>query len=239
MEPPRLTMPGHPAGGQRHVGKPHPGVDGEVVHPLLGTARSRCRGRSPRSAPPPGRPPSPGPGRWGPCRPGPASCGSIHSRVVWMSGPVERSITVSAPQRVAQTSFSTSSSIGGPDGRVADVGVHLHQEVAADGHRLRLGMVDVGRDDGPPARPPPPGRTPGPGPPGRPRSTSPAGRSTGGAYPRPKVLAEVSAPGAAPRDAFEPVVPRLIGTTWRTSALARCPARDQKRGGYEDRRVEG
>src|SRR2546429_4542333 len=34
----------------------------------------------------------------------------IHSRVVWMSGPVDRSITVSDPQRVAQRSFSTSSS---------------------------------------------------------------------------------------------------------------------------------
>src|SRR5207248_7006240 len=35
-------------------------------------------------------------------------------------------------------------------GRVADVGVDLHQEVAADDHRLGLGVVDVGRDDGPP-----------------------------------------------------------------------------------------
>lgn len=35
----------------------------------------------------------------------------IHSRVVWMLRPVERSITVSAPQRVAQVIFSTSSSI--------------------------------------------------------------------------------------------------------------------------------
>src|SRR3546814_9487325 len=33
----------------------------------------------------------------------------IHSRVLWMSLPVDRSITVSAPQRVAQTIFSTSS----------------------------------------------------------------------------------------------------------------------------------
>src|ERR671910_225750 len=33
----------------------------------------------------------------------------IHSRVVWMSRPVDRSITVSAPQRVAQVSLSTSS----------------------------------------------------------------------------------------------------------------------------------
>ena len=34
----------------------------------------------------------------------------IHSRVVWMLRPVERSITVSAPQRIAHTIFSTSSS---------------------------------------------------------------------------------------------------------------------------------
>ena len=34
----------------------------------------------------------------------------IHSRVSWMLRPVERSITVSAPQRIAHTIFSTSSS---------------------------------------------------------------------------------------------------------------------------------
>src|ERR1700753_1395355 len=33
----------------------------------------------------------------------------IHSRVWWMLRPVERSITVSAPQRIAHTIFSTSS----------------------------------------------------------------------------------------------------------------------------------
>ncbi len=36
---------------------------------------------------------------------------TIHSRVRWMSLPVERSMTVSAPQRTAHWSFSTSSSI--------------------------------------------------------------------------------------------------------------------------------
>ncbi len=36
---------------------------------------------------------------------------------------------------------------GGGDGRVADVGVDLHQEVAADNHRFALRMVDVGRDN--------------------------------------------------------------------------------------------
>ena len=34
----------------------------------------------------------------------------IHSRVLWMFRPVDRSITVSAPQRIAHTIFSTSSS---------------------------------------------------------------------------------------------------------------------------------
>ena len=34
----------------------------------------------------------------------------IHSRVVWMLRPVDRSMTVSAPQRIAHTIFSTSSS---------------------------------------------------------------------------------------------------------------------------------
>ena len=33
----------------------------------------------------------------------------IHSRVLWMSLPVDRSMTVSAPQRVDHTIFSTSS----------------------------------------------------------------------------------------------------------------------------------
>src|SRR6218665_2968806 len=36
---------------------------------------------------------------------------TIQSRVVWMFLPVERSITLSAPQRMAHTSFSTSSSM--------------------------------------------------------------------------------------------------------------------------------
>src|SRR6185436_14606183 len=35
----------------------------------------------------------------------------IHSRVRWILRPVERSMTVSAPQRIAHTIFSTSSSM--------------------------------------------------------------------------------------------------------------------------------
>ena len=37
-------------------------------------------------------------------------------------------------------------------GRIADIGVDLDEEVAADRHRLHLGVVDVGRDDGAAAR---------------------------------------------------------------------------------------
>ena len=36
--------------------------------------------------------------------------------------------------------------------RIADVGVDLDQKIAANGHRLGFGVVDVGRDDGAPAR---------------------------------------------------------------------------------------
>ena len=35
---------------------------------------------------------------------------------------------------------------------VADIGVHLHEEVAADDHRLGLRVVDIVRDDGAPGR---------------------------------------------------------------------------------------
>ena len=50
---------------------------------------------------------------------------TIHSRVSWMCLPVERSMIVSAPQRVAQTIFSTSSSIELPTARVVSGRNHL------------------------------------------------------------------------------------------------------------------
>ena len=40
----------------------------------------------------------------------------------------------------------------GGHGRVADIGVDLGEEVPPDDHRLQLGMVDVGGNDGAPAR---------------------------------------------------------------------------------------
>jgi hypothetical protein len=60
--------------------------------------------------------------------------------------PVERSITVSAPQRVAQVIFSTSSWI---DELTAELPIFalIFQKIAADDHRLGFRMVDVGRND--------------------------------------------------------------------------------------------
>ena len=56
-------------------------------------------------------------------------------------------MTVSAPQRIAHTILSTSSAVEERHRRVADVGVDLHQEVAADDHRLGFRMIDVGGND--------------------------------------------------------------------------------------------
>ena len=75
----------------------------------------------------------------------------IQPRMLWMLRPVERSMTVSPPQRMAQTSFFDFFGGAGGDGGVADVGVDLDEEVAADDDGFELGMVDVGGDDGPAA----------------------------------------------------------------------------------------
>ncbi len=36
------------------------------------------------------------------------------------------------------------------DGRVTNVGIDLHEEIATDDHRLAFWMIDVGRNNGPP-----------------------------------------------------------------------------------------
>ena len=53
------------------------------------------------------------------------------------------SITVSAPQRIDQIIFSTSSSMEEATAGIADVGIDLHEEVPADNHGLGFRMVDV------------------------------------------------------------------------------------------------
>ena len=72
---------------------------------------------------------------------------TIQSRVVWMFLPVEIHHVVGAPADGPHQLFHFFFDAG-RDGRVADVGVDLDQEVAANRHRLHLGVVDVGGDDG-------------------------------------------------------------------------------------------
>ena len=138
-------------GGERHVGQAHAGVDGEIVDALLalldqrvavdlpgeldGVAvallqrlvdRHRADGDRRVAQDPLARVVDV------------AAGGEIHDGV---AAPADR------PHHLLDFFLD-----GGGDGRVADVGVDLHEEVAADDHRLQLGVVDVGRDDGAAAR---------------------------------------------------------------------------------------
>ncbi len=65
-----------------------------------------------------------------------------------MLRPVDRSITVSAPQRMAQTIFSTSSATVEVTAELPMLALILTRKLRADGHGLELGVVDVGRDHG-------------------------------------------------------------------------------------------
>jgi len=76
----------------------------------------------------------------------------IHSRVLWMLRPVERSHHgVGAPADRPHHLLDLLLDRGGHR-RVADIGVDLGQEVAPDRHRLELAMIDVAGNDGASAR---------------------------------------------------------------------------------------
>ncbi len=137
----------HTVGGQRHVGQAHAGMDGEVVDALLALLNQRVLVHLPGQLD------------------GIAAAllerlingdsADRHGRVA--QNPLAGVVDVAAGREIHDR-------IGAPadrphhlldlllhgrgDGRVADVGVDLHQEVAADDHRLELGVIDVGRDDG-------------------------------------------------------------------------------------------
>ena len=141
---------GHAAGGQRHVTQQHAGVDGEVVHALLGLFDERVaeefpaelfgaavhllqhlvdrhgadRHRGVADDPLAGFVDVP-------------AGGQVHHRV---RAPADR------PDQLLHLLGDARGHRG-----VADVGIDLGQEVAADDHRLAFRMVDVGRQDGAPA----------------------------------------------------------------------------------------
>ena len=150
--PPRLTMPVMRSAAERHDIAQHAGVDGHVVHALLPPAprssRASPRGVEVLHVASRARAPR----RSAPCRSGPGCARRMASRMRWMSPPVERSITVSAPYlRQTCELLELLVDVGG-DGGVADVRVDLARRGDADGHRLELRVVDVGGDDHPPAR---------------------------------------------------------------------------------------
>ncbi len=142
---------GDAVGGERHVGQPHAGVDGEIVDALFalldqrvlvafpveldriavdllqrlingnGADRHRRIAQDPFAR-----------------VVDVAAGGEVHHRV---GAPADR------PHHLLDFLFDR-----GGDRRVADIGVDLGEEVAADDHRLELGVVDIGRNDGAAAR---------------------------------------------------------------------------------------
>ena len=73
----------------------------------------------------------------------------IHSRVLWMSGPVERSMTVSAPHRVAHVSLSTSSAMDEVTAELPMLALTFTRKWRPMAIGSALRVVDVGGDDRP------------------------------------------------------------------------------------------
>ena len=133
--------------GERHEAQQHAGVDGEIIHALLGLFDERVAENFPREFL--------------------GFAADFFERLINRHGadrhgrvaqnPFARGVDVFAGGKIHD---GVRAPLGGPthfldflfdargDGAVADVGVDLHEEVAADDHRLGLGVIDVRRDDG-------------------------------------------------------------------------------------------
>ena len=106
-----------------------PGMEGEVVNALFRLLNQGVTNQLPSQLFRQCLPLSPMPGRLAQCRLAQASC--ERSTRVSNILPVDKSMMVSAPQRVAHTSLSTSSSYGRSQGRVANVAIDLYRESCA------------------------------------------------------------------------------------------------------------
>ena len=137
---------GDALGGQRDVGQAHAGVDGEIVDALLGLLDQGVAEDLPgqvlgdaadllqRLV-----------DRHGADRHGRVADDPF-AGVVDVAAGREVHDRVGAPADRPHHLVDFVGDVGG-DGAVADVGVDLDQEVAADRHRLGFGVVDVGGDD--------------------------------------------------------------------------------------------
>ncbi len=142
---------GDAVGGEVHIAEPHAGVDGEVVDALLALLDQRVAVDLP---------------------------GELHRVAVALLQRLVDRHGADRHRRVADDPFAggvdvaaggeVHHGVGAPadrphhlvdflldrggDGRVADIGVDLGEEVPADRHRLQFGVVDVAGDDGAAAR---------------------------------------------------------------------------------------
>ncbi len=142
---------GHPVRGQRHPGQAYAGMDGEIVHALLRLLDQRVAEDLPGQVL--------------------GAAIDLFQRLVDRHGadrhrriaqdPFARLVDVLAGgqihQRVAAPAHRPHHFLDflgdrGRHGGIADIGVDLHQEIAADDHRLQFRVVDVGGDDGATAR---------------------------------------------------------------------------------------
>ena len=142
---------GHALGGHRDVAQQHAGVDGEVVHALLGLLDQRVAEDLPGEVL--------------------GLAVDLLQRLVDRHGadrhravahdPLARLVDVLAGGQIHHRVAAPADRPGhlldflldaGAERRVADVGVDLDEEVAADDHRLGFRVVDVGGDDGAAAR---------------------------------------------------------------------------------------
>ena len=138
--------PGDPLRGQRDVGQPHPGVDGEIVDALLGLLDQRVAVDLPVQVL--------------------GDAADLLQRLVDGDGadrhgrvaddPFAGVVDVAAGREVHDRVRAPADrphhlvDFGGDvagDRAVADIGVDLDQEIAADRHRLAFGVVDVVGDD--------------------------------------------------------------------------------------------
>ncbi len=142
---------GHALGRQRHVAQQHAGVDREVIDALLGLLDQRVAEDFPGQV-------------FGLAvdlfqRLVDRHRADRHRRIA--DDPFARFVDVLAGRQIHHRVAAPADRPGHlvdfladrrRHRRVADVGVDLHQEVAADDHRLDFRVVDVGRDDGAAAR---------------------------------------------------------------------------------------
>ncbi|MNQ77555.1 hypothetical protein D3C85_924320 [compost metagenome] len=138
---------GEALGGHGHVAQQHAGVDGEVIHPLLGLLQQGVAEQLP------GEILGDAVGLLQRLIDG--HCADGHRAVAQY--PLPGLVDVAAGGEIHD---GVGAPAGGPHQllhflldagghrRVADVGVDLHQEVAADDHRLGFRVVDVAGDDG-------------------------------------------------------------------------------------------